>query len=186
MQERLPVADILGVKDRADVNFAEIRKYISKEAAKTDLNRAMEEWENLRLCSTEEEQEFLEKYDIRTLPVTESLIYRYGEDWSVLISCENVYEQDGQGMWIGMDEEAADVSTDDLEKVIARHCPVCIAKDGIEVMDVKGIGEFCKMLRALFESNINNEIARKNKKWMQRYVKETGWTEKMIRPRKLL
>ncbi len=65
----------------------------------------------------------MEKYNIPVLPITEKLIYSYdyGDGW-----------------------EVPDVSADILEEVTARHRPVCIAKDGIELVDdVGGIGGFC-------------------------------------------
>ena len=103
-------------------------------------------------------------------------IYSYdnGDGWEVLISCENAYKLDDEGIWTDMNGEAPDVSADHLEEVIARHRPVCIAKDGIELVDdVGGIGGFCRMLQTIYEADMDDE-----EEWEER-DNLLGWADMM-------
>ena len=143
--ERLPLAEILCVKNKNRVNFAKIKKYWDSKLSKINISDGIEEYQNKRFESGTQEREFLEKYNIPVLPITEKLIYSYdyGDGW-----------------------EVPDVSADILEEVTARHRPVCIAKDGIELVDdVGGIGGFCRMLQTIYEADMDDE-----EEWEERLV----------------
>ena len=75
-----------------------------------------------------------------------------------MISCENAYKRDETGLWKNIDGKTPDIPADSLEDVVAKYRPVCIQKDGIELVDdVGGIHGFCEMLQIMNECDMNNE-----------------------------
>lgn len=187
--ERLPLAEILCVKNHNKVNFAKIRKYLNSKLSKIDVNDAIEEYQNKRFRSGKQERDFLEIYNIPVLPITEKLIYSYdyGDGWEVLISCENAYKQDEEGVWKGLNAETPDVSVDNLEEIIARHRPICIDKDGIELVDdVGGIRGFCEMLQTIYEADMDDEEEREERESMIGWADMMGWTGRRSSPRQTL
>ena len=41
--------------------------------------------------------------------------------------------------------------------IIVKYRPICIAKDGIELVDdVGGVGGFCRMLQTMYECNMDD------------------------------
>lgn len=187
--ERLPLAEILCVKNKGNVDFAKIRKYLDSKLSKIDVNNMIEEYKNKKFSSMKAEQAFLGKYNIPVLPITEQLIYSYdyGAGWEVLISSENIYKQDETGVWRDMNGEIPDVPADNLEEIAAKHRPVCIAKDGIELVDdVGGIGGFCRMLQTIYECNTDDEEGLEERESMLGWADMMGWTGRKISPKKTL
>lgn len=187
--ERLPLEDVLCVKNKTEVDLAKVRKYISAELSKIEVSDAIEEYRNKRFDSMKREQEFLAEYNIPTLPITEQLRYRYdyGDGWEVLITCENSYKLNDAALWKDMEGKDADVSVDDLEDIIAKHRPICIAKDGIELVDdVGGIGGFCRMLQTMYECNMDDKEELEEKDSMQEWADMMGWTGRRINPKQTL
>ncbi len=187
--ERLPVSDILCMKGSKEVNFAEVKKYINLKVMQCNVNDAIGEYNRRRFGSLKQEREFLDSYNIPVLPVTEQLIYSYdyGDGWEVLITCEDVYNCDETGVWTGKDGEEGDIPVDLLEEIIAKHRPVCIEKDGIELVDdVGGIRGFCEMLKTIYEADIYDEEEMEERDSMLGWAEMMGWTGRRISPKQTL
>ena len=153
------------------------------------MNEGIDGYQNKRFGSGRQEREFLATYNIPVLPITEQLIYSYdyGDGWKVLISCENTYKLDEEGAWKDRNAETPDVSVDNLEEVIVKHRPICIDKDGIELVDdVGGIGGFCEMLETIYETDMNDEEAREERESMLGWADMMGWTGRRISPKQTL
>ena len=187
--ERLTLAEILCVKTKSKVNFARIKKYLDSKLSKINVKDAIEEYQKKRFRSEKQEREFLEAYNVPVLPITEQLIYSYdyGDGWEVLISCENTYKQNEEGVWKDMNGETPDVFSDNLEEITGKHRPICIDKDGIELVDdVGGIGGFCDMLQIINETNMNNEEEREERERLLGWADMMGWTGRRISPKRTL
>ena len=129
------------------------------------------------------------KYDLPVIPVTDQLIYRYdyGDGWKVLISCENAYKGDETGLWKNMNGEKPDVPADKLEETVTKHRPICIQKDGIELVDdVGGISGFCEMLKTIYECDMNNKEALEERENILEWAYMMGWTGRNISPKQTL
>lgn len=187
--ERLPLAEILCVKGKNKVKFAEIREDLDSELSNLDIHKIIGEYRNTRFQSMKREREFLEKYDLSVHPLTEQLIYRYdyGDGWQVLIGCENAYKRDETGLWKDINGETSDVATDNLEEVAAKYRPVCIQKDGIELVDdVGGIHGFCEMLQTIYECDMNNEENVEAREDILGWANMMGWSGRKISPKQTL
>lgn len=181
--ERLQVSDILCMKGSNEVNFAEIKKYINARLMKCNVDDVIEEYSRRRFGSVKQKREFLDSYNIPVLPVTEQLIYSYdyGDGWKVLITCEDVYECNEAAGWTGK------VAADLLEEVVAKYRPVCIAKDGIELVDdVGGIRGFCEMLKTIYETDMNDEEEMEERDRIIGWAEMMGWTGRRISPKQTL
>lgn len=76
--------------------------------------------------------------------------YDYGDNWKVLITCEDTYHSEENGVWKNRKGETESALDGFLEDAISDYRPVCIRKDGIELVDdVGGIYGFCDMLRTI-------------------------------------
>lgn len=180
--ERLPLAEILLPKKK-EVDYAQVRDNVSSQLSKTDIESAISEYMHTRFKSEKQKKEFLMKYDIPVSPITEQLIYSYdfGDGWKVFINCENVYTRNGDGDWEDSKGENVDVLEGDLEKVIAKYSPVCIEKDGIELVDdVGGIYGFCRMLQTIYETDTGIEEDREERESMLGWADMMGWTGRKI------
>lgn len=187
--ERLSLGEILSVKNKNKVEPVKIREYLNSELSKLDMREVIEEYRNTRFRSMKKEQEFLEKYDFPVLPVTEHLIYRYdyGDGWEVLIRCENAYKRDETGLWKDINGKKPDVLTDNLEETVAKYRPICIQKDGIELVDnVGGIGGFCEMLRTICECDRNSKEKLEERENVLEWAHMMGWTGRNISPKQTL
>ena len=187
--ERVPVSDILYAKNNDKPDFEAVRKYIDSAIHKIDIRNAVNEYQNRRFGSNKQEQEYLESWDTSVLPVTEQLVYSYdyGDNWKVIISCEDVYYFEKSGVWKGRSGEADDILTGLLEETVIGYRPVCIRKDGIELVDdVGGIGGFCDMLRAIYEADPDDEEAAEERDVMLNWAGMMGWTGRRISPQRTL
>lgn len=188
--ERLKLSDVLCLKNSGDVNYFNIRKHVKGELSNSRMQDAIEEYQSKRFGSFKKEREFLDSHNIQVHPVTEQLIYSYdyGDGWEVLITCEDIYEKRESGAWIGVNGDEITVLADSLEEVLAKHRPVCINKDGIELVDdVGGIGGFCRMLRIIYEADIyNDEDIMQEREETLGWAEMMGWTGRRISPRQTL
>ena len=187
--ERLPVSDVLCTKDNEEVDFAKIKKYIASKIMNCKVNDAVEEYNSRRFGSLKQEREYLEVYNIPVLPVTDQLIYSYdyGDGWKVVITCEDIYHLDEMDVWRGEKGEVEDILVDSLEEIIAKHRPICIEKDGIELVDdVGGIGGFCEMLKTIYETDIYDEEDMEERDSMLGWAEMMGWTGRRISPKQTL
>lgn len=189
LAERLKLSDVLCLKNSAEVNFSDIRKDIKSKLSNIRIHDAIEEYHSRRFGSFKQEREFLDSYNIPVMPVTKQLIYSYdyGDGWEVLITCEDVYEKNDKGVWAGADGNEVTVFADSLEEVLAKHRPVCTDKDGIELVDdVGGISGFCRMLRTIYEADVNNDEDMREREEMLGWAEMMGWTGRRISPKQTL
>lgn len=187
--ERLPVSNVLSIKDNGEVDFGKIKKSITFQLKNFKVNDAVEEYNSKRFGSLKQEREYLEKYNIAVFPVTEQLIYNYdyGDGWKVLITCEDIYHVDENSVWKGENGKVDANIVDALEEIIAKHRPICIEKDGIELVDdVGGIGGFCRMLKTIYEVDIYDEEDMEERDSVLGWAEMMGWTGRRISPKQTL
>lgn len=112
-------------------------------------------------------------------PATNVLLYNYdfGDDWNISItklsSCEDLLMNNIIG--IHELEEA-------MEAVVSQHRPVCIATQGLSVLDdVGGLSGFSDFLETIYEGEDKEEAAA-TRSW----AKSMGWSAAKISIKKLL
>ena len=187
--ERLPLVQILRMPSTKETDFAQVRSYVNNKISTINIDEMIEDYEYQRFKSVKQEREYLEQYDILALPVADQLqyCYDYGDGWEVWICCDAMYQVDETGKWKETSGKTQLVSTDDLNEVIAKHKPVCVAKDGIELVDdVGGIGGFCRMLRTIYESDIYDDEEFDERDSMLDWAEMMGWTGRRISPKQTL
>ena len=166
--ERLPITSLMYTGQENSITEA-------KEHAKCQLSEfyfkdIYEQYESAYFKSRKQRREFLEKYNINVLPVTHLLNYSYdyGDGWKVKITCDGVFSKD-------------EIEQGIIEEVIEKHRPVCIAKDGIELVDdVGGIHGFCEMLETIYECDFYDEEAVEERESMLNWAQMMGWTGRRI------
>lgn len=105
-------------------------------------------------------------------PVTSELLYSYdfGDGWEIDIS---LVEEFGKGN--------RKINNEIAEKVIADRKPVCIAKDGLNVLDDCGnIYGYIDMLRTIHEDNPYEALE------MREWARGQGWTGRDVKPKNLI
>jgi len=106
-------------------------------------------------------------------PIARELIYNYdfGDNWEVFIikksDCNELLEN-------------GDISKEELEyaesTVISKHIPVCIYKEGVNVLDdVGGLGGFAEFLERIYE-NEDKQEASEYRAWAQ----SLGWNARKV------
>ncbi|NBK26656.1 MAG: hypothetical protein EOM68_32190, partial [Spirochaetia bacterium] len=106
------------------------------------------------------------------MPITSELLYcyDYGDGWEVDISLVREFGKDNQEV----DDETA-------AKVIACRKPVCIAKDGLNVLDDCGnVHGYIDMLRLIHEGE------RIEAKRMKEWARGQGWTGRDASPKLMI
>lgn len=113
------------------------------------------------------------------LPVTHELYYEYdyGDSWIVRViklkGCEDLVANHS------VTKEELEVAR---ETVRTKHKPVCLSRDGLDVMDdVGGLSGFANFLRAINESEDKEEAAD-----FRRWARSMGWKQKKVIPQKVL
>lgn len=181
--ERLPVADILYVKDSGKAELSDIREYVKTHTGNSDVDDLEREYNSRRFGSAKQKREYLESMDIPVKPVTDWLIYSYdyGDNWKVLITCEDTYHSEENGVWKNGKGEIESALDGFLEDVISDYRPVCIRKDGIELVDdVGGIYGFCDMLKTIYETDDCDEDAMSERENTLAWAEMMGWTGRKI------
>lgn len=132
---------------------------------------------------------FLEENDPEVIPALTALIYKYdyGDGWEVKITCTNTWYNQGDSSAKGAKYTDADseLAEGDLAKIIdkvwRRERPVCIAWDGVNVLDdVGGIGGFCDFLQEI------NGPDQERKKELKSWARYLGWTGRMSKAENIL
>jgi len=148
--ERLTLSQIINAPGRAPASDEDLRAFLDSVSEITidkEVGKVMKEG----FSSQRKMTEFMNNYDPAVLPLTSELQYDYdyGEDWKVRISCTGSYDE-ADGVWTGSDGSNETALGEALANVAEKRRPVCIAKDGHEVLDdVGGIMGYCDMLRRL-------------------------------------
>lgn len=187
--ERLPLADLLYVQNCEMVDVKKVREYLESRLKYVDVEDGIEEYQRRNFSSRKQEREFLEKYNMQVLPITDELIYRYdyGDGWKVKIRCDDVYRQEEEGIWNAAKGNVPNELYEDLNEVVTKYRPVCIAKDGIELVDdVGGIRGFCDMLQMICEADVRREEEWNEREQMLDWAHEMGWTGRWVSPKRTL
>jgi len=130
-------------------------------------------------------REMVEQTDLSPVPVTSELLYSYdyGDNWQVRITCEEVY----------FEEDAA--SDEQIRFVSEKERPVCIAADGLSLMDdCGGIYGYIRDLRTMKDPSLLARLAETGEKpditedpeYVRSWAKSMGWTGRAVKPENLL
>ena len=106
------------------------------------------------------------------MPIATELLYNYdyGDGWEVDVSLVREFGKDSQAV----DDETA-------AKVIASRKPVCIAKDGLNVLDDCGnVDGYIEMLRTIHEGD------KLEAKGMREWARGQGWTGRDVSPKNMI
>ena len=166
--ERLPLTSLLYTEQENSI--AEAKEHAKRQLKEICFKDIYEQYESTNFKSRKQRREFLEKYNIDVLPVTYQLNYSYdyGDGWEVKITCDGMLSKD-------------EIEQSIFEEVIEKHRPVCIAKDGIELVDdVGGIHGFCEMLETIYECEFYDEEAVEERESMLAWAQMMGWTGRRI------
>ena len=166
--ERLPITSLMYTGQENSI--AEAKEHAKNQLNKICFEDIYEQYESTNFKSRKQRREFLEKYNINVLPVTHLLNYSYdyGDGWKVKITCDGVLSKD-------------EIEQSIFEEVIEKHRPLCIAKDGIELVDdVGGIHGFCEMLETIYECDFYDEEAVEERESMLAWAQMMGWTGRRI------
>jgi predicted transcriptional regulator len=109
---------------------------------------------------------------VDVMPITNQLLYSYdyGDGWEIDITLVEEFGNDNQPV----DDET-------IAKVIATHKPICIAKDGLNVVDdCMHISGYTEMLQTIHEGE--PEEAQEMKEW----ARGQGWTGRNVNPKYLI
>ena len=183
--ERLPLRQILRVQGEASADMDAVKHLIAERLEKIELGKLWGTYDDSRFTSMKKVREFLEGGNIPVLPVTDLLRYSYdyGDDWNVKITAEAEYTAKEDGGWDGAAAELAAL----LDEVAEKHRPICIAKDGIELVDdVGGIHGFCEMLETIYNVDPDDKLAWKEREEMLAWASMMGWTGRNISPMQTL
>ena len=152
-------------------------------------------------------RQMLSAFEPKIPPLTESVLYRYdyGDGWCVKVTCvegyyiNNYMDFPNEQGWILMIVKDKDIAEDwdfyncsddqkitgeyveKLRKVADRKAPICLAADGIALLDdVGGIGGFIDMLKTLHGENL--EEAEELREWANRQ----GWFGRAVKVENML
>ncbi len=188
--ERLRLSEVLGLSIAWPPVPDYALKIADEELAKFDYKQALEGYETGRFRNEKQRQEYLKQYNPSVLPVTQKLIYRYdyGDNWEVNITVEDVFLTTVDGEWTGFAKEGMQgISPEDLDTVAEKHRPLCIAKDGIELVDdVGGIHGFCNMLETIYDYDPLDEKSVREREMILSWASLMGWFGRKINPKQTL
>ncbi len=205
--ERLKVSELFSERDAEPVSEKFITDIYEKEA------NNYQEFLSLRKAMVEgNEYEYwrkMTKINGIAPPITKTLFYKYdyGDGWKVKIDLEDVYYSDSA--WDHPNKEgfvtvavtkeqvyddqmplyrSGEIIEGELAEqicmMIANCRPICIAADGLPVIDdVGGMGGYCNLLLALHgKDNTQFETAEEAQEW----ASGMGWNGRMNKPEKIL
>lgn len=149
----------------------------------------------------------LDLYDPEISPFLNELYYLYdfGDDWCIRITCENRYKRqeesdspekngkitnrakknkDGITTYRYFDEDENEIKgaeRDRLAEVDVKKHPVCIASDGVSLVeDPGGIYGFYEMLKTLAGNDVEE------KESLKQWARGLGWTGRISKPENML
>lgn len=157
-----------------------------------DLEITLDEWKEVIDDIENRYGDFCMMGDISTTrlsQITDEIIYSYDfvDGWNVKITCNDFYYNDSRLPFVKTEktcyynsfgEEVAEEEKENLQHVISKHSPICIASDGINVVeDVGGVIGFCEFLQELHEGQ------EMRKQELKEWSRMMGWTGKDSKPR---
>ncbi len=105
-------------------------------------------------------------------PITKELLYRYdyGDGWEIEIKLVGEFGKGGKSV----EHEVA-------QQVIEKRKPICIAKDGLNVLDDCGnVYGYIDMLETIYEGEAKEAIE------MKEWARSQGWTGRDVSPKNLV
>lgn len=198
--ERLKITEIMGEKAEDD----KLKSLVS------DANKRFEENDTYADNDYRYWQK-MNRLDAAALPLTNELIYEYdySDGWEVRIKLLDEYYSDDAwdhpdkaGFIIPAitDEQVFDDQTpmykngeiidgelrDQIATVIMKRRPLCIALDGLPVLDdVGGVGGYCEMLQGIHRKN-SDHFVYENPEEIKEWARMRGWTGRLNAPEPLL
>ena len=153
-----------------------------------------------------EYKRFVTSTEPRAIPLSDTLFYfyDYGDDWKVSVTCEEVfYTKDGWDypnemgyVTVSVTDKQVYKSTeaydqgnapitgllrDQIAKVVTSKRPVCIAADGLDLIDdVGGVHGFCDFLLSIREGTDEEKLE------MKEWAAGQGWTGRRVKPENIL
>ena len=150
--------------------------------------------------------QFIADTETEVVPIADTLLYEYdyGDGWKVKITCKGIYPVEigrkdtiMKDYWVlPITEEQVfnDVRAydwrghkitgmlrDQIARVIAKQRPLCIAADGLKVMDdVGGPHGYCEFLTIVHEAD------EKEAEDMKEWARGMGWTGRRSKPENML
>lgn len=176
--ERLKVTEILGKEASAD----SLRLLVENANRRFEVN-------DTAVFNEYSCRQNMSRLDGTALPLTDELFYEYdyGDGWEVRIKLEDEYCSDDA--WDDTDKDGELIEgelCDQIKAVITKRRPLCIALDGLPVLDdVGGIRGYCEMLTGLHgegSEHFGYDDPEVTKEW----ARMQGWTGRMNKPDKLL
>lgn len=187
--ERAPISNYLCLKPKDD-NYNKNNQIVENADKQLDANLD----ELNRLLSIKDNyadiNELFKKTDMDALPLSNELVYKYdyGDGWIIKITCIEEYTCDKESeKLVGSNDEQVE---EKLSKLIIDNCikkanPICVAADGLSVLDdVGGIYGFCDLLRCLkgYEDTDKFDSHEDAAAW----ASMMGWTGHMGKPENIL
>ena len=124
-----------------------------KDGVPKALQRELEEEFEKFATAVELRAMLLEAFNPMVDAFTDSLVYYYGDEWQVRITCKNIYGAaiDEAGEFCGFvdydDNDVAPQYEAEVSKASKENRPICIATDGVNLIDdVGGLSGFCDFL----------------------------------------
>lgn len=179
--ERLPLSQLFLAPGEEPVPLGTIADQVAQAHAPVNLEYALATFEETNFPSFKKEDEYLASYNIQITPVTQELRYYY-DNWEVGISCEAAYSNEAG--WKDSHGAVADEALcAQLDEVTGKLRPLCISKDGIELIDeMGGIEGFAQAL-AIIKDIASDEDERED---LLAYAAEQGWHNRRIAPQRTL
>lgn len=207
--ERLPIGQVLGLKESRDweKKVNEIADKAGDSFAcnygKIDKELKRENYVGVHMLH------LATNPDVIPLSDTLSYYYDYGDGWIVDISCTEIYESfdrynrlflSDPDQSLPSEEEIFDEQIpidskghvtggkmrDSIATVISKEKPVCIAADGLPVMDdAGGPWGYCAFLRGIHGEDGGNSPY-DDKEESREWGRNMGWTGRMNRPENIL
>lgn len=165
--ERIPVGQLIGLELADSEDLIEL---VISTAKNFDAN--LKELDDC-LGSKDDKARWglIQKTDLPVLPLSDTLIYRYdyGDDWTVKITV--VEEVEGELK----------------DQVLEMERPICVAADGLPVMDdVGGIRGYCELLKAVKGKEESEVSAFECKEDAKDWARMMGWTGRMSKAENVL
>jgi len=107
------------------------------------------------------------------MPITDTLLYSYdfGDDWKIDITLTKEFGKD----------ETQSIDNETAANVITTGKPICIAKDGLNVVDDCGnVSGYIEMLQTIHEGE------REDAHWMREWARSQGWTGRDMNPKHMI